>query len=112
MTTLKPPRLIDVDDAMIIYTSGTAGPPKGVLLTHLNLMSSVRSVVEYLRLTRHDTGLICLPLFHIYTLSQLLTHLMCGGTVVLVENFLFPTQVLRLIEQEHVTGLGGSSGRV
>jgi long-chain acyl-CoA synthetase len=102
------PRLIDVDDAMIIYTSGTAGPPKGVLLTHLNLMSSVRSVGEYLRLTSDDTGLICLPLFHIYTLSQLLTHFLCGGTVVLVENFLFPTQVLRLIEQERVTGLGGS----
>jgi long-chain acyl-CoA synthetase len=101
------PRLIDVDDAVIIYTSGTAGPPKGVLLTHLNLMSSVRSVGEFLRLTADDTGLICLPLFHVYTLSQLLTHLMCGGTVVLVENFAFPGQVLRLIAQEHVTGLGG-----
>jgi long-chain acyl-CoA synthetase len=105
---VTPPRLIDVDDALIIYTSGTAGPPKGVLLTHLNLMSSVRSVVAYLQLTPHDTGVICLPLFHIYTLSQLLTHLMCGGTVVLVENFLFPTQVLRLIGQYGVTGLGGT----
>jgi acyl-CoA synthetase (AMP-forming)/AMP-acid ligase II len=37
----------------------------------------------------------------------LLTHLMGGGTVVLVENFLFPTQVLRLVEQQGVTGLGG-----
>jgi long-chain acyl-CoA synthetase len=105
---VEPPRLIDVDEVMIIYTSGTVGLPKGVLLTHLNLMSSIRSVVEYLRLTADDTGLICLPLFHIYTLSQLLTHLMCGGTVVLAENFLFPAHVLRLIEQERVTGFGGS----
>jgi acyl-coenzyme A synthetase/AMP-(fatty) acid ligase len=43
-------------------------------------------------------------------LSQLLTHLICGGTVVLVENVLFPTEVLRLIEEERVTGLGGTPG--
>jgi acyl-CoA synthetase (AMP-forming)/AMP-acid ligase II len=107
---VEAPSLIDIDEAMIIYTSGTAGLPKGVVLTHLNLMTSTRSVVEYLRLSADDTGLICLPLFHIYTLSQLLTHLLCGGTVVLVENFLFPTQVLRFIERERVTGFGGSPG--
>lgn len=104
------PRLIDSDNAMIMYTSGSMGQPKAVLLSHLNLMSSVRSVVEYLRLVPEDSALICLPLFHIYTLSQLFTHLACGGKVVLVENFFFPTQVLRYIEQEQLTGLGGTPG--
>ncbi|MBI5789089.1 MAG: acyl--CoA ligase [Candidatus Schekmanbacteria bacterium] len=99
--------LIDADEAVIIYTSGTTGQPKGVVLTHLNILSNVNSIVHYLRLTEDDNTLIFLPLFYSYALSQMLTVLRAGGTITLMRDFLFPQRALSLVGQEGVTGFGG-----
>ncbi|MDH7599217.1 MAG: class I adenylate-forming enzyme family protein, partial [Sedimentisphaerales bacterium] len=98
---------IDLDLAMIVYTSGSTGQPKGVMLSHLNLISNTRSIVHYLGLTSDDRVLVVLPFFYIYGNSLLLTHLMVGGSVVIENRFAFPQVVLETMKDTSVTGLAG-----
>jgi long-chain acyl-CoA synthetase len=76
------------DEAVIIYTSGTTGKPKGVLLTHDNLLSNARQIAEWLRLTDQDRSLMIMPLFHVNALmTTCLATLWVGGSVVLAPRF-------------------------
>ena len=94
----------DLDLAALLYTSGTTGPAKGVMLTHLNLASATTSITAYLENTDRDVVLTCLPLSFGYGLSQVLTMFMVGGTVVLERSFMFPYAVLETLRAEGVTG--------
>ncbi|HKP12847.1 MAG TPA: AMP-binding protein, partial [Blastocatellia bacterium] len=76
------------DEAIIIYTSGTTGKPKGVLLTHGNLLTNAREIAEWLRLTEGDRALMVMPLFHVNALMTTgLAALWAGGSVVLAPRF-------------------------
>ncbi len=76
------------DPALILYTSGTTGLPKGVVLTHGNLLSNAGYVVNAHRLTGSDTALCVLPLFHINGfVVTLLAPLLSGGGVVIPRRF-------------------------
>ncbi|HEY9232818.1 MAG TPA: AMP-binding protein, partial [Blastocatellia bacterium] len=76
------------DEAVIIYTSGTTGKPKGVLLTHGNLLTNAREIAEWLRLTEDDRSLMIMPLFHVNALMTTgLAALWAGGSVVLAPRF-------------------------
>jgi long-chain acyl-CoA synthetase len=76
------------DEAVIIYTSGTTGKPKGVLLTHGNLLSNAQQIAEWLRLTEDDRALIIMPLFHVNALMATgLAALWGGGSIVLATRF-------------------------
>jgi long-chain acyl-CoA synthetase len=82
-----PPIAID-DEAIIIYTSGTTGKPKGVLLTHGNLLTNAREIAEWLQLTDADRSLMIMPLFHVNALMTTgLAALWAGGSVVLAPRF-------------------------
>lgn len=104
-SALVAPRLEDL--AMIMYTSGTTGRPKGVMLTHYNLASNASAIVEYLGLTYRDKMIVVLPFCYAYGTSLLTTHVMVGGTLVLENNFLFPNLVLDKMIAEKVTGFAG-----
>lgn len=93
--------------AQIIYTSGTTGAPKGVMLTHRNLLANTESIVEYLRLTAEDRVLVILPFFYSYGNSLLLTHVAVGGALVIADQFVFLNGVLSLMQEEGVTGFSG-----
>jgi long-chain acyl-CoA synthetase len=93
--------------AAIFYTSGSTGEPKGVMLSHRNLVSNTLSTVEYLRLTRDDSVLVILPFYYIYGNSLLLTHAACGGHVVIDNRFMYPELVLDTLEQSKATGFSG-----
>lgn len=93
--------------ASIIYTSGTTGNPKGVSLTHTNLSSNVRSILEYLELRATDSIVNVLPFFYSYGNSILHTHLAAGGRIVLEKSMMYPAQVLRRMADESVTGFSG-----
>ncbi len=95
------------DLAAIVYTSGSTGIPKGVMLTHDNLLSSTRSTVEYLGLRAEDRMMVVLPLYYIYGLSLLYTHLWVGGSVVLDHRFAYPNVVLDTMSKREVTGFAG-----
>jgi long-chain acyl-CoA synthetase len=72
------------DLAAIVYTSGTTGGPKGVMLSHRNLVSSAQSAIVALNLTSSDSALLVLPLHHslAFTVAAILPPLI-GGTIVL-----------------------------
>lgn len=97
-------RVIDADMATILYTSGSSGTPKGVVLSHRNLFAGAASVAEYLGNVPEDRILAVLPLSFDYGLSQLTTAFHAGACAVLM-NYLLPRDVLRTLERESITGL-------
>jgi acyl-CoA ligase (AMP-forming) (exosortase A-associated) len=99
-----PHRRIDIDMTAILYTSGSTGNPKGVVLSHRNMVAGARSVASYLGNTRDDRILAVLPLSFDAGLSQLTTAFSVGASVVLMD-YLLPRDVLRAVARYGVTGL-------
>jgi long-chain acyl-CoA synthetase len=106
-TKVTEPATIDCDLASIIYTSGSTGEPKGVMLTHLNMVSATRSVSGYLELNPDDIIICVLPLAFDYGLYQLLMSIKVGATLVLERSFVFPIKVLEIMAKEKVTVFPG-----
>lgn len=98
--------VIDLDMAAIIYTSGSTGFPKGVVLSHRNMVAGARSVSQYLENTANDHILSVLPLSFDAGLSQLTTAFNVGARVILM-NFLLPRDVVTMAGKEGVTGIAG-----
>lgn len=105
-TYLAARRVTDSDVAAILYTSGSTGQPKGVVLSHRNLVAGACSVASYLGNRPDDRILAVLPLSFDYGLSQLTTAFHSGACAVLI-NHLFPRDVLSAVIAEHITGLAG-----
>jgi acyl-CoA ligase (AMP-forming) (exosortase A-associated) len=95
---------IDADMAAILYTSGSTGQPKGVMLSHRNLMAGAESVSHYIGNVADDRILAVLPLSFDAGLSQVTTGFNVGATVALV-NFLFASDVVRECAKHEITGL-------
>lgn len=95
---------IDIDLASLIYTSGSSGSPKGVMLTHHNMVSAATSIIQYLGNNSDDIIIDTLPLSFDYGLYQVLMAFEFGGTVVLEKAFVYPQQVIDLVVKEKVTG--------
>ena len=93
--------------AAIHYTSGTSGPPKGVMLSHRNVVSNVRSIIDYLELSAQDRAAMVLPYHYVYGNSVLHTHLAVGGSIVHAGSTAFPMRVLEIVQDEGCTGLPG-----
>lgn len=106
-STSNLPTLLPFDLASIIYTSGSTGGPKGVMLTHRNIVDNVSSICQYLRLTDKDIQMCVLPFFYVMGKSLLNTHIAVGGTVVINNQFAFPATVLKEMIAEKVTGFSG-----
>jgi acyl-CoA synthetase (AMP-forming)/AMP-acid ligase II len=95
------------DVALIMYTSGTTGKPKGAMLTHLNLLLQSITTIRTCRLfdDRH-VGLTNVPLFHIAGIGQLPPMFMIGGVTVIMPTAAFDAEVtLDAVESEGVTEL-------
>ena len=101
-----PESIIGADLALLIYTSGSTGLPKGVMLSHDNLLSGARIVADYLKLTNQDVILSVLPFSFDYGLNQLLTALLVGGTLV-IQRSLFPNDICKSLLAHQVTGMAG-----
>ena len=103
--SLAGPLRIDLDLAALIYTSGSTGGPKGVMLTHANILSATCSINSYLGNGPTDVILNVLPLSFDYGLYQLFLAFQAGATVVLERSFTYPTVMLDLMVRERVTAL-------
>jgi len=89
--------------AVLVYTSGTTGKPKGAMLTHTSLMSTVQMFHKMVPVNPADKILVVLPLCHIYGLAILVLGVLANGaTLVMMEKF-DPQVALQLIEKERIT---------
>ncbi|TGB05269.1 fatty acid--CoA ligase family protein [Halobacillus salinus] len=100
--------LIDREDvAVILYTSGTTGKPKGAMLTHRNIYSNATDVADYLSISSEDRVIATLPMFHVFCLTVALNApVMNGGTVLIVPKF-SPQDVFGMAEQYKATVFAG-----
>ncbi len=98
----------DQDAAVILYTSGTTGPPKGAELTHANLRSNCRTGgLELVELTPDDVVMGCLPLFHVFGLTcGLNASVLAGSCLTLIPRF-DGSKALSVIERDRVTVFEG-----
>lgn len=93
------------DTAIIGYTSGTTGSPKGAMLTHANLMTSVLCTATYWRLSLDDVYLVSVPIAHRTGLARLIGCFGLGVTLVVMPRF-EATHAIELIRQHRVTVVG------
>ena len=96
----------DISDDLgaILYTSGSTGSPKGVMLTRSNLHHGALGISTYLSNTQEDRILALMPLSFDYGLSQLTSAIHCGACLVL-HDYLFPKAVIDSVLKHRITGL-------
>jgi long-chain acyl-CoA synthetase len=101
-----PVRAVDRDrdeTAAILYTSATTGRPKGVMLSHANIVSNTYATVHHLKMTPEDRGLCALPMFHCFGQNFILNALVtAGGLLVLHERFV-PGDFLAALGRHRIT---------
>lgn len=93
--------------AEIIFTSGSTAVPKGVMLTHNNIIANTNSIVQYLNLSENDRIMVVLPFFYCYGLSLLHTHIRVGGQLVINNNFIFLASTIKKLNEFQCTGFAG-----
>jgi amino acid adenylation domain-containing protein len=98
-------RVIDLDLAALVYTSGSSGRPKGVMLNHANVLTAVRSISSYLENTSDDVILDVLPLSFDYGLYQVFLAFAARARLVLERSFVYPVTLLERVVNERVTAL-------
>ncbi|WP_226647819.1 class I adenylate-forming enzyme family protein [Microbulbifer variabilis] len=100
-----PARVTGVDLALIIYTSGSTGKPKGIMLSHQNVLTSLQSLSQYLRLASEDRILCLSPLSFDYGLYQVLFALYKDCSTILYDKTFNPLQALKVISELKISVL-------
>lgn len=96
------------DLAALMYTTGTTGRPKGVKLTHDNILAALRSIVEFVGYTPDDREVVILPLSHNFGLGHVYCNLMNGGAVYTEPGLTRVGRVLKAVENFGATGFPGT----
>ncbi|MDC6389784.1 class I adenylate-forming enzyme family protein [Maribacter sp. PR1] len=92
--------------ADVLFTTGTTGNPKGVLLTHGNIAASAENINTFVRNTNSDIELLALPISHSFGLGRIKCVLSAGGTLVLLGSIVNMKRMFRSFEEHKITGFG------
>lgn len=105
----RPPLELDPEEELfaILYTPGTMGAAKGVMLSHGNLLLTAGATAESMGLDPQDLTLCTVPLFHIFGLSAALFTALCSGSSVLLQERFDAREALELVERHRATVLHG-----
>ncbi|MEH7114222.1 fatty acid--CoA ligase family protein [Neobacillus niacini] len=101
------PELQDDDIAIILYTSGTTGKPKGAMLTHKNLYSNASDVSNYLKMNHQDRVITTLPMFHVFCLTVALNAPLLSGATLLISPRFSPKETFDLAREYKATVFAG-----
>jgi long-chain acyl-CoA synthetase len=93
--------------ACLVYTSGSTGVPKGVMLTHRNILQNTDSICSYLNVQPEDRQMVVLPFFYVMGKSLLNTHFAVGASVVINNKFAYTGALIRQMVDEEVTAMSG-----
>lgn len=92
--------------ADILFTTGTTGNPKGVLLSHGNIASSAHNINTFIGNNSNDIELLALPISHSFGLGRIKCVLSVGGTLILLGSIVNMKRMFRTFEENKVTGFG------
>ncbi len=95
------------DLAALMFTSGSTGVPRGVMVSHGNIVANTESIIGCLGLTNSDRIMAVLPFHYCFGTSLLHTHLRVGGTVVIDGRFMYPEKILERMIETECTGFAG-----
>jgi long-chain acyl-CoA synthetase len=101
--SFRPPRRQDRDLAMLLFTSGSMGMPKGVMLSHRNLLANADSILHELPICADDRALVVLPFCHAFGNSILQTHILSGATLLLDRTLTFPSSIVEALHELEAT---------
>lgn len=99
--------LKEEDVALILYTSGTTGKPKGAMLTHKNIYLNAQDVADYLSINGNDRVVAALPMFHVFCLTVSLNAPLMNGGTILIEPKFSPSSIFELIQNRQATIFAG-----
>src|SRR5436305_12281975 len=102
MDAAKLPEIHENDLAEVVFTSGTTGQPKGVILSHRNIASNATTAVNFINMTAEDRALSILPLSHMFELTVEVALIYCGASIVYARS-LVPDTLLRLLSSQQIT---------
>src|SRR5208337_1457648 len=99
---------VEPDDlAALMFTSGSTGRSRGVMVSHRNIIANTDAIIEYLGLTEADRIMTVLPFHYCFGTSLLHTHLRVGGSLVLDSRFMYLEAILQRMLDTQCTGFAG-----
>lgn len=100
------PGLTDESPAEIVFTTGTTGAAKGVVLSHGNIFGSAANINSFIGNGRDDVEVLCLPLCHSFGLGRLRCTMLQGATLIILPSFANVKVFFAALEKFHATGFG------
>ncbi|MUU78019.1 class I adenylate-forming enzyme family protein [Winogradskyella endarachnes] len=96
----------ECQEADVLFTTGTTGDPKGVVLTHGNLAASAHNINTFIQNDSKDVELLALPISHSFGLGRIKCVLITGGTLVLLGSVVNMKRLFRTFKEQNITGFG------